>query len=107
MDQGPEVLLGSGLERYRRQEEAPIRYLGRQDEFPTALVDSPVKSQTGSILPAHASIREPQIRVCGLRVSTFRLVATVVVLLVIAGVGMGVLGSRITKKGNDSAEQKR
>lgn len=107
MDQGPEVLIGSGLERYLRQDEAPMRDLGRQDEFPTALVDSPVKSQTGPILPAYTSMREPKSRVCGLRVSTFRLVATVIVLLVVAGVGMGVLGSRIISKRNDSTEQKR
>lgn len=116
MDQDPELSCESGLERDSRQDEAPTRYLGRQDEFPTALenrgqhlnhVDLPIKSQAGPDLPLYMPTTETQSRVCGLRVSTFWLVATVIVLLVLAGVGMGVLGSRITTETNDSAEQNR
>lgn len=115
MAQGPVLLYESGLERDRRQDEAPTRYLGRQDEFPTARdnsgeylnhVDMPVISQTDPNLPSHISKTETQRHICGLRVSMFWLVATVIVLLILTGVGMGVLGSKITSKRNDRPEQK-
>lgn len=115
MAQDPVLLYESGLERDRRQDEAPTRSLGRQDEFPTTCdnngeylnhVDLPVMSQTDPYLPSHISITETQRHICGLRVSLFRLVATVIVLLFLAGVGMGVLGSKITSKRNDRPEQK-
>lgn len=116
MDQGPELSSQSGLERDTRQDEAPTRYLGTQDEFPTACdnsgqdlnyVDSLVKPQAVQDLPSHMPINETRSHVCGLRVSTFLLLAMVIVLLGLAGVGMGVLGSRITSERNNSAEQNR
>lgn len=64
-------------------------------------------SQTDPNLPLHKSIPETWSPICGLRVSKFGLVATVIVLLALAGAGMWVLGSRITSKKNDSSEQKR
>lgn len=115
MAQGPVLLYESGLERDCRQDEAPTRNRGRQDEFPTARDNSgehlnyvhlPVISQTNSNLPSRMSITETQGHICGLRVSTFWLVATVIVLLFLAGVGMGVLGSKIKSKRNDTPEQK-
>ena len=104
MDHGPELSYQSGLERDRRQDEARAKYPGREDdEFPTAYD----MSQASQDLPSHMPITEIRSRVCGLRVSTFLLLATVIVLLALAGVGMGILGSRIKSGRNDSAGQNR
>ena len=104
----------SGLERDCRQDEFPTRqdeFPTRQDEFPTAYNyngqtlpygESSLISEINSSLPLHKPAIKTRNRVCGLRKSTFWLVATVVVLLVFVGVGAGVLGSRIS-----SSEQKR
>lgn len=67
MAQGTVLLYESGLEKDRRQDEAPTRYLGRQDEFSTArgnsdghlnYVNLPATSQTDPSLPSHMSITE-------------------------------------------------
>ena len=106
MAQSP-VLHGSGLERDCRQDEFPTRYLGGQNDSPTAynnIVVQPVMPEKNSNLPSHKSAAENPKRVCGLRISTFWLT---VIFLGLAGVGAGVLGSRITSKKNDSSEPKR
>ena len=104
MDHGPELSYQSGLERDPRQDEARAKHPGRKDdEFPTAHDNSDASQD----LPSYLPITETRSRVCGLRVSTFSLLATVIVLLVLAGVGMGVLGSKINNERNDSAGQNR
>ena len=104
MDHGPELSYQSGLERDPRQDDASAKYPAREDvEFPTA----GEKSHANQDLPSHMPRPRTRSRVCGLRVSTFLLLATVIVLLVLAGVGMGVLGSKINNERNDSAGQNR
>lgn len=103
----------SGLERDCRQDEFPIRadefpFPTRQDdEFPTAYSpnsgqtfqheDPQVLSEkTKSNLPLHQlATTKTRRRLCGLRRSTFLIVAVLLVLLVFTGIGMGVLGSRL------------
>ena len=106
----------SGLERDYRQDEFPTRYLGQQDEFPTAYnptaksshdVNPPIIPSTISDLPLPKSAPKIQRRVCGLRASTFWLMSTVVILLILAGVGAGVLGSKISSKKEDTVKQER
>lgn len=106
----------SGLERDCRQDEHPTRDLGRQDEFPTAYniaeesfhnADPPIMPNIISDLPLPKPAPKTQKRVCGLRVSTFWLVAIVAVLLVLTGVGAGVLGSKISSKKDDTYNRER
>lgn len=104
MDHGPELSYQSGLERDPRQDDAPAKYTGREDDkFPTAYE----KPQASQDLPSHMPIPKTWGRVCGLRVSTFSLVVTVIVLLALAGVGMGVLGSKIKSEKKDFVGQNR
>lgn len=106
----------SGLERDYRQDDHPIRDLGRQDEFPTPYniaeesfhnVDPPITPNTISNLPLPKPAPKIKKRICGLRVSTFWLVFIVVVLLVLIGMGAGVLGSKISSKKDDTSKRER
>lgn len=105
MAQSP-MIPASGLERDYRQDEFPTRrdeFPTRQDEFPTACNhsgqtlhhgDRRIISEVHSDLPLHKSAIKARSRVCGLRISTFLLVVTVVVLLLFSGIGAGILDSR-------------
>lgn len=97
----------SGLERDCRQDEFPTRlddFPMRQDEFPTTYSpngqtlhyqDPRVLSETKSNLSIHQLATKTRGHLCGLRKSIFLLVAVLLALLVITGIGMGVLGSRL------------
>lgn len=90
----------SGLERDCRQDELPTVY-SHNDQ--TLHHENPhVISEINSDLPLHRPATKPPGRLCGLRKSTFWLMALLLVLLVFTGVGAGVLGSRMR-----SSEQKR
>lgn len=97
----------SGLERDLRQDEFPTR----QDEFPITYSpngqtlhheDPRVLSETKSNLPLHQLATKTRGRICGLRKSNFLLVAVLLALLVLTGIGVGVLASRLK-----NSEQKR
>lgn len=105
------IFHASGLERDYRQDEFPTRqdeFPARQDEFPTAYShngqtlhheDPQFIPGIKSDLPLHKSTTKSRSRLCGLRKSTFWLVAILLVLLVFTGVGAGVLGSRMRSSG--------
>lgn len=115
MAQGP-TWYDSGLEIDCRQDEFSTRYPSGQNDFlipnnnignSLHHVDQALILETDLNLPLRKLAIETPRQICGLRVSTFWLVVTVIVLLVLAGVGAGVLGSRITIKKNHNSEQKR
>lgn len=111
MAQGP-TLHDPGLERDYRQDEFSARYpsgLIPNNNIGNSLhhVAQPLISETDLNLPLRKSATENPRQICGLRVSTFWRVVTVIVLLILSGVGAAVLGSRSTGRGNNSPERKR
>lgn len=102
------IFHASGLERDYRQDEYPTRqdeFPTRQDEFPTAYRPNSqtlnhedpraLSSEINAKLPLHKPVTKPRGCLCGLRKSTFWLVAILLVLLLVIGIGAGVLGSRM------------
>ena len=105
-------VIACGLERDYRRDEFPIRYLGQQDEFPTACcptdpsvlsnnhLDQPPIPQTSPTPWPIAS------RISGFRKSEFWLGILGFVLFFFIVVGGGVFGSFLAKKKIPDSEKR-
>lgn len=110
MAQGSPVI-ASGLERDYRQDEFPTRYLGEQDEFPTACRPTDPSGLPNNFLdqlPIQETPPAPTTsQICGFRKSEFLLGILAFVLFVLLVVGGAVMGSLLARKKSHDSEKKR